>query len=184
MPERLGTIEISARAAALVSAISIPIAVLTLVGAVALAAALHPVLGNSSVIEIGVPLLLALLGTLFVHEGMHAVAFLALGGHPRFGTMRKGGLPFLYVSCPGRLFPPIRFVAVGLAPLILLDVAALGLLTHVPTVGVAIGVLCVNTPGSVGDLWLSRLVLSRGWATRWEALDGRFVLWGPPTPSA
>lgn len=180
MRERLGTIEISVRAAAIVSAISIPIAVLTLIGAVALAAALHPDLGNASVIEIGVPLLLAILGTLFVHEGMHAAAFLALGGHPRFGTMRRGGLPFLYVSCPGRLFPPVQFVAVGLAPLIFLDVVALGLLTDVRTVGVAIGVLCVNTAGSVGDLWLSGIVLSRGRATRWEALDGQFVLWGPP----
>ena len=162
------------------SAISIPIAVPTLVGATAFAAALHPDLGNTGVIEIGVPLLLALLATLFVDEGMHAVAFLALAGHPGFGTMRRGGLPFLYVSCPGRRFRPIPFIAVGLAPLILLDLVAVGLLADLQTVGFAIGVLCVNTAGSVGDLWLSGIVLSRSRATRWEAPDGHSVLWGPP----
>lgn len=177
---RLGTIEISRRAAVVVSAISIPIAVLALVGATALAAALHPELGNTSVIEIALPLLLGLACTLFGHEGMHAVAFRVLGGHPRFGTMRKGGLPFLYVSCPGRRFPAISFIGIGLAPLILLDLLALGLLADLHTVGFAIGVLCVNTAGSIGDLWLSGIVLSRGSSTRWEAADGHFVVWGRP----
>ncbi len=177
---RLGTFEISGRAAAIVSVISLPVALLALVAAAALAAVLHPSLGDASVIEIAVPLLLALVGTLFAHEGMHALAFLALGGHPRFGTMRSGGLPFLYVSCPGRRFHPIPFIAVGLAPLILLDLVAVGLMADLHTVGFAIGVLCVNTAGSVGDLWLSGIVLSRGRATRWEAAAGHFVLWGPP----
>ena len=181
---RLGTIEISGRAAAIASAISIPVAVLTLVGAAALAAALLPDLGNTSVIEIGVPLLVALLGALFVHEGMHAVAFLALGGRPRFGRMSKGGLTFLYVSCPGRLFAPIPFIAVGLAPLILLDVVALVLLTDLRTVGFGIGVLCVNTAGSVGELWLSGIVLKRGRGTLCEAADAQFVLWGPSSRRA
>jgi hypothetical protein len=178
----LGTIEISRRASVVVSAISVPIAVLALLGAIALGAALHPELGNTNVIEIGLPLLLGLIVTLFIHEGVHALAFRALSGTPRFGTMRIGGLPFLYVSCPGRCFRPIPFVGVGLAPLILVDLVAVGLLTDLPTVGFGIGVLCVNTAGSIGDIWLSGIVLSRGSATRWEAADGRFVFWGLPPP--
>jgi hypothetical protein len=177
---RLGTIEISPRAGIVVSAVSILIAVLALVGASALGAALHPELGHTGVIEIALPLLLGLFATLFIHEGVHALAFRALGGHPRFGTMRKGGLPFLYVSCPGRRFRPIPFIAVGLAPLILLDLVAVGLLANIQTMGFAIGVLCVNSAGSIGDLWLSGIVLSRGSATRWEAAEGHFVVWGRP----
>lgn len=180
----MGTIEISGRAAAIASAISIPVAVLTLVGAAALAAALHPDLGNTSVIEIGVPLLVALLGALFVPEGMRAVAILALSGRPRFGSMSRGGLPSLYLSCRGRFFAPIPFIAAGLAPLILLALVAVVLLTDLRTLGFGIGVLCVNTAGSVGDLWLSDIVLSRGRGTLWEAADGQFVLWGPSSRRA
>jgi len=176
---RLGTFEISGRAALIVSAISIPIAVLALAGATALAAALHPDLGRASVIEISLPFLVGLVVTLVVHEGMHAATFLALGGHPRFGLMRKGPLPFLYVSCPDRLFRRMPFMAVGLAPLILLDLVALGLLADLHTVGFAIAVLCINTAGSVGDLWLAGIVLSRGSTIRWEAAAGHFDLWGP-----
>lgn len=170
----------SGRAGVIVSAASVPIAVLALLGATALAAALHPGLGSVGVIEIGVPLLIGLVGTLFVHEGVHAGAFLLLGGRPRFGWTTKGGLPFLYSSCPGARFRPLPFVAVGLAPLILLDVVAVALLVDVHTIGLGIGVLTINTAGSVGDLWLSSLVLGRGSAIRWEAAAGRFLLWGPP----
>lgn len=176
---RLGTFEISGRAALIVSAISIPVAVAALAGTTALTAALHPDLGSASVIEIGLPFLVGLAATLVVHEGVHAAAFLVPGGHPRLGLMSKGHLPFLSVSCPDRLFRRMPFIAVGLAPLILLDLVALGLLADLHTVGFATAVLCINTAGSVGDLWLAGIVLSRGSTIRWEAAAGNFVLWGP-----
>jgi putative zincin peptidase len=174
---RVGTVEISRRAAAIVIATSIPLAVFTLVGAAALAATLHPGLGNVSVIEVGLPLLLGLLVTPFIHEGIHAIAFLILGGRPRFGMTKKGLLSFLYVGCPGRRFSRIPFIAVGLAPLVFGDLVALALLASLPAVGLAVGALSINTAGSVGDLWLCRIVLGQPASRRWEAADGHFIVW-------
>lgn len=174
---RIGTVDVSRRAAAILSIASVPIAVLALLGAVVLANALHSNLGDASVIEIGLPLLVSLLLTPVLHEGVHAVAFLVLGGRPRLGLMTRGRLPFPYVSCPDRRFRPVPFVAVGLAPLVLLDLVALALLANVHTVGWGTGMLTINTAGSIGDLWLSVVVLSRPSSTRWEAAEGHFVVW-------
>jgi hypothetical protein len=174
---RIGTVDLSRRAAAILSIASVPIAILALLGAVATAAALHPNLGDASVIEIGLPLLASLLLTPFLHEGVHAVAFLILGGRPRVGLLTRGRLPFPYVSCPGRRFRSLPFVTVGLAPLVVLDLLALGLLANVHTVGWGTGMLAINTAGSIGDLWLSAIVLNRLSSTRWEAAEGHFVVW-------
>jgi hypothetical protein len=137
----------------------------------------HPGWGNVSVIEIGLPLLVSLLVTPLLHEGVHALAFLVLDGRPRFGIMTRGGFPFPYASCPGRRFGPLPFVAVGLAPLVVLDLVAFGLLTNLHTAGWGTGMLAINTAGSIGDLWLSRIVLGRPSSTRWEAAEGYFVVW-------
>jgi hypothetical protein len=174
---QVGTVDVSRRAAVSLSIVSVPLALLALVGAVAITAAMHPGLGSVSVIEIGLPLLVSLLVTPLLHEGVHGLAFLVLGGHPRFGIMTKAGFPFPFASCPGRRFEPFPFVAVGLAPLVLLDLVAFGLLTNLHTAGWGTGMLAINTAGSIGDLWLSAIVLRRPRSTRWEATKGQFVVW-------
>jgi hypothetical protein len=56
-----------------------------------------------------------------VHEVIHGVTMLACGVRPQFGVLRRGrAYVILYTSAPGRLFQRNAYLAVALAPLLLL----------------------------------------------------------------
>jgi hypothetical protein len=89
-----------------------------------------------------------------IHEAMHGLAFLLWGGKPYFGTK----LPFaLYCGAKGQLFRRNQYLVVGLAPLVVLTLAAIVLTLVVP--GLASYLLfgtVGNFSGAAGDVWVAR----------------------------
>jgi hypothetical protein len=121
----------------------------------------------------------ALLITLPLHELVHALFVVLYGGRPRFGAGVKGGMPYLYVTDPGRRFGRNQFLEIALAPLVLIDLGALILLLLQPAWSWAAVAFVVNTSGAIGDLWVSGLLLRfPRWALVEDRKDG-FAVWTP-----
>lgn len=85
-----------------------------------------------------------------LHEGVHALVILGLGGRPRFGFK----LPIAaYCTAPNQLFTRSGYVAVALAPLIVISAAGAMLTWLAPNAGVwVLFLLAGNVSGAVGDL--------------------------------
>jgi hypothetical protein len=91
-----------------------------------------------------------------LHEAAHALVILALGGRPRFGLK----LPLAaYCTAPQQLFLRNGYLAVALAPLVVLSAAAVVVALLAPNM--AAGLLLAfagNVSGAVGDLDVVRTV--------------------------
>jgi len=89
-----------------------------------------------------------------LHEAIHGLAFLLWGGRPYFGTK----LPFaLYCGAKDQLFRRNHYLVVGLAPLVVITLAAIVLTLAAP--GLASYVLfgtVGNFSGAAGDVWVAR----------------------------
>jgi Putative zincin peptidase len=113
-----------------------------------------PLLGAGSTL-LGLILLVltnavAYVAVLGVHEALHAATILALGGRPRFGLK----LPFaLYCTAPDQLFTRGGYMAVALAPLVVLTVVGIVITWLTPNLGAYLWLAWVgNVSGAVGDL--------------------------------
>jgi hypothetical protein len=126
----------------------------------------------------------ALLITLPLHELVHAVFVVLYGGRPRFGAGVKGGMPYLYVTDPGRRFGRNQFLEIALAPLVLIDLGALILLLLQPAWTWAAVALVVNTSGAIGDLWVFALVLRFPASALVEDRTLGFAVWPSPGQQA
>ncbi|PZS00079.1 MAG: hypothetical protein DLM67_02270 [Candidatus Nephthysia bennettiae] len=96
----------------------------------------------------------------------------------------KGGMPYLYVTDPGRRFGRNRFLAIALAPLVLMNLAALALLVLNPSWSWTAPALVANTSGAVGDLWVAALLIR---FPSWVQVEDRklgFAVWRSPGRSA
>jgi len=94
--------------------------------------------------------LLAYATVLPLHEGVHGLVILLLGGRPSFGLK----LPLAaYCTAPNQLFTRAGYSAVALAPLVLLSIAGAIVIWLAPNVGAYLlfGVVG-NVAGAVGDL--------------------------------
>lgn len=98
--------------------------------------------------------MLAYIVILPVHEAIHGLFFLLWGGKPYFGAK----LPFaLYCGAKQQLFRRNQYLVVGLAPLVVLTLAAIVLTLTAP--GLASFVLfgtVGNFSGAAGDVWVAR----------------------------
>ena len=101
--------------------------------------------------------ILAYLLVLALHEGLHGLVFALLGGRPVFGTK----LPFaLYCGAPNQLFTRNAYLAVGLAPLVLLSLAGVALILLAPGIAPFVQLALIgNFSGAAGDLWAARVLL-------------------------
>lgn len=99
-----------------------------------------------------------------LHEAMHALVMLALGGRPRFGLK----LPFAaYCTAPDQLFTRNGYIAVALAPLVILSAAGVATTWVAPDVGACILLgLAGNAAGAVADL----ATVARAWRLPPETL--------------
>jgi hypothetical protein len=89
-----------------------------------------------------------------VHEAIHALFFLLWGGKPYFGAK----LPFaLYCGAKQQLFRRNQYLVVGLAPLVILTLAAIGLTLALPGLAsyVLFGTLG-NFSGAAGDVCVAQ----------------------------
>src|SRR5438132_692041 len=95
--------------------------------------------------------ILGYLVILVVHEALHAAAFVFWGGRPYFGVK----LPYaLYCGAKNQLFRRNQYLVVGLAPLVVISLAAVIFTLVNPvmasyTLFASIG----NFSGAAGDVW-------------------------------
>ena len=85
-----------------------------------------------------------------LHEGVHALVILALGGRPQFGLK----LPLAaYCTAPNQLFTRNGYAVIALAPLIVLSVFGAMLTWAVPDAGACILLgLAGNASGAIADI--------------------------------
>ena len=119
-----------------------------------------------------------------LHEAVHGVFFLALGGRPRFGFKpwtRFG--PVFYAAAPGSYLDRPRYLAAGLAPAVLLTSVLAVALAFVAEddllASVVTWAFVLNVAGSSGDMVMMRKVMSYPRATCFEDTGDGFVAYGP-----
>ena len=105
-----------------------------------------------------VGLMLALAGILALHEAVHAAGVALLGHRPIFGAGLLHGMPYLSTSA-NAVFRRDEFVAIALAPLVLISLAGIAVLRIVPGSSWLVLPLAANAVGAVGDLTLTAVVL-------------------------
>lgn len=113
-----------------------------------------------SVLHLGVSFVVAFSAVILLHELVHGAFFwLFTRETPRFG-LRSG---YAFAAAPGWFIPRNQYLAIGLAPLVLLSLAGVVLLAFAPLSwlpGVLIA-LATNASGAIGDIlivtWLLRL---------------------------
>jgi hypothetical protein len=111
-------------------------------------------------------------GVLVLHEGLHGLGFAVFGGRPKFGLMIRGGIPYAYATCPGRVFTRTQYLVIGALPLVVIDVAVLPLAGFPAAAMDGMLAAAFNTAGAVGDLWMLALVLQTPRGTRFLDPDG------------
>ena len=97
--------------------------------------------------------------TLGGHEALHGLAIRLYGHQPRFGIALSKGV--MYATTDNALFPRNQFIAIALAPLVVMTLAGMVLMILVPDtlanyVGLAVA---LNAAGAIGDLWMAAVVM-------------------------
>lgn len=94
-----------------------------------------------------------------LHEGLHGLAIRWAGYKPRYGVMwRKGAF---YATADNALFPRNAFIVTALAPIVGITLLGMILVAFVPdAIGyyIALGVI-INAANSIGDLWMTAVVV-------------------------
>ncbi|TMD56711.1 MAG: DUF3267 domain-containing protein [Chloroflexi bacterium] len=134
-----------------VAARLIPLSLLLFVAAVAGYGALLP---KQAPLPSLFTIVLVVVAVLLLHEALHGLGFVVYGGRPKFGFMVRGGVPYAYATCPGRLFSKRQYCVIGALPLVVISLASFALLP-IPQAAVdGLVAFGFNTASAVGDLCL------------------------------
>lgn len=125
---------------------------------------------------VGIPM-----GTFIIHELIHGLAFTMFGGNPRYGVGVKLFVPYAYATSPGDRFSRNAFIAIGLAPLVVIDLVCLMLLALFPQAVWLGWVIVLNTSGASGDLWIATLLLRSPRSIRVEDRQTGVAIYTPST---
>jgi hypothetical protein len=110
-----------------------------------------------------------------LHEAIHGLTFVLWGGKPYFGTR----LPFaLYCGAKNQLFRRNHYLAVGLAPVVVITLAGIVLTVLAP--GVASYTLLGtvgNFSGAAGDVWTTMRLLRQPGDALVEDTESGFRVW-------
>lgn len=95
-----------------------------------------------------------------LHEAVHALIIIGLGGRPRFGLK----MPLAaYCTAPNQLFTRNGYIAIALAPLIILSIAGVIVAIYAPDIAAALLLAFAgNVSGAIGDLEAVRGVRALG----------------------
>jgi hypothetical protein len=106
-----------------------------------------------------IAVIVVLVATFGLHEALHGVAIRWFGHKPRFGIALDKGV--MYATTDNALFPRNQFVAIALAPLVVMTLAGMILMILLPDrLAYYAGLVVVlNAAGAIGDLWMSAEVL-------------------------
>jgi hypothetical protein len=110
-----------------------------------------------------------------VHELIHGLAFLLWGGKPFFGAK----LPFaLYCGARQQIFPRNYYLVVGLAPLVIITIAALILTLFFPLLAsYTLFANLSNFSGAVGDVWVASRIAQQPAHILVEDTDAGYRAW-------
>lgn len=123
---------------------------------------------------IDVAILAVLTAALIVlHEGIHGVTMKAFGATPFFGiAIAAGVIPSLYTTAPGYRFSRRQYLAVALAPAVLISLVGFAVSFTLPGPSLFIP-LALHLGGCAGDAAAARQVLTQPPGTVCEDLrDG------------
>ena len=98
--------------------------------------------------------------TFVLLEWLHGITMKIFGAKPQYGIKWKQLL--FYATCPGHAFHRNQYVAVALAPLVVLSLLfVLGIWLLSGTGWVALLGICgvLNASGAIGDIWMSGIAL-------------------------
>jgi hypothetical protein len=98
--------------------------------------------------------------TLVAHELIHGLVMRLAGAKPTYGVIWNGLM--LYATSPGHAYPRNTYVAILLAPFVVISTLVLLGIVFLPTptwlpVVMFCGVL--NASGAIGDMWMTRIAL-------------------------
>ncbi len=99
-------------------------------------------------------LMLTLVLTLILHEAVHGLGFWLLAGvRPHFAFRGT----YAYAAAPGWYIPAEIYFWIGIAPLLILSLLAVGLIAVLPlsTLTYVILAAVMNFSGAVGDIWVA-----------------------------
>ncbi len=95
-----------------------------------------------------------------LHELIHGVFISKYGGKPSYGAgIAHFILPYFYATTK-TVFPRNQFIVTAIAPLVVISLAAIGIMAVFPSIAHWMFIpFVVNASGAVGDLWMIRNVL-------------------------
>lgn len=95
-----------------------------------------------------------------LHELVHGITMRCFGAKPQYGVIWRGLM--FYATAAGFAFRRNDYIKVALAPLVVLSLLVLGILTT-PVLPYLVTLLIIcgafNAAGAVGDLWIVHIVL-------------------------
>ena len=103
--------------------------------------------------------ILLFVGTLILHELIHGIFVSMYGGKPRYGAEIYSILPYFYTTTKS-IFPRNLWIIIYIAPLAVISIIGVAAMAAFPSIAHWILLpLVVNASGSVGDMWMTRILL-------------------------
>ncbi len=121
-------------------------------------------------------LIAAILVVVVLHEGIHGGVGVRLGHRPVFGFEP----PLVYTTYEEKI-PRGHFIAIALAPLIILDILFVAMYKSDSLKLFADLGFAVNTIGSIGDVWIVLKLMRHGRGTFVQDTKTGVQVWGPET---
>lgn len=120
-------------------------------------------------------IVLLLFLVILVHEIVHGVVAALLGARPSFGV----GPGFAYTTFLSPM-GKVGYLAVGLAPLVLMTAAAVGVALAWPSLaGWMIVAATINASGAIGDLWMAARIVRAPAGAQFHDLADGFAVYAP-----
>lgn len=113
----------------------------------------------------------AVLVMILMHEGVHGMMMRLFGARPVFGIWWEIGVA--YATAPGHPFTRNQFVAIAVAPLVVLSVGGVLMLPFAPPwlIPALLVFVAFNISGAAGDVWMT--VLCLGYPAEAMVIDER-----------
>lgn len=102
--------------------------------------------------------LVLIFATIVLHEAVHGLGFMLLAKVRPIFAFRG---VYAYAAAPGYYIPRNPYLVIALAPLVVISLVGVVLMTFVPPLWITplVLVCVVNSSGAVGDLWVAWLLL-------------------------
>jgi len=131
--------------------------------------------------------LVVFVASVILHEAVHGVLYLVLGGKPRFGVKLVGRFfPVAFYATSRTPLLRNQYLLVCLAPFLTLTLVFLmiGILANADVIiALAIMAMALNASGSIGDLMVAWKIRRHGRKTLYEDTENGFNWYVPSRPN-